>query len=808
RPGLCQGCALCSGLCKHLVMVDGKPVLDDYCITDKNGLACGKCYSSCPQANRKPVTKEAPLAIYALQSTDENIRKNAISGGFVTTLNKHLLDTEQITHLVEVKAHNDRPQAIITQDPEETSKYSGLSYGRSGVLAKVVDVLGQEHGQIGLVGVPCEIQGALDLETNNKADLFKIGLFCVANIGSDVDDEGVVFSPCRRACPAGVNASGYVNLIREGKYEEAVDLVREENPLPSICGRICTHECEYNCTLIGTNHPIAVRELKKFITEWERQNIKGKKQYFPKPKPDGKKVAIIGAGPSGLTAGFYLVKMGYQPTIFEKSNIAGGMLRFGVPKFRLPDDVLDYDIEFVTRAGVEIKYNTALGPDLTVEDLKSQGYESVFLSTGQYKPRSFKLEGEELPNVHYAIDFLLKRKYRHYENTEEFKGKTVGIMGGGPVAVDVAQTALRLGAERVIAADVQTAEMLKMVLHEIPENEKEFIEYKFNTSTSKFTKENGKLTFNSYRVEWMEKDGRKTFEKVDGSEYTFDVDSVVIAVGQTVDFELIDAATDHKLEKVRGKIKIDEVTMETNIPGLFAGGDIIMRGKNVAVAAIAHGREAAKSIDRYLRGVDLRKNRHKRDQMYFNGPLNAPKDVSKKPQIEITSENLWMNFSEIDGIFNEEMAVMEAQRCFNCNSYCSHCQDFAGIYADLTAGEIGSDKNYTTVVVWTERAKEIVKDMIQKGLVIEGAVNKDAIDLAIDKKMKRGLIEFAKTPREKIYNTIQINGPSTISQMSKDLGLPAKDVRYDALRLVQKQKFSMEIDEELREPVFSLFVEE
>jgi NADPH-dependent glutamate synthase beta subunit-like oxidoreductase len=805
-PGLCQGCGLCSGSCKHIILVDLKPELDDYCVLEREGIACGKCYAICPQVNQSECEPKVPLAMYALKSTDPEIRDDAASGGFVTTLNKFLLENQKVSHLVEVQTTNDKPISVISTDFKDVRKYSGVLYGRSGVLEKLTQVMGDpDHEQIGIVGVPCEITGAAAMELEMKADMFKIGLFCNANIKGGESEDDIVYSPCKRSCPAGVDASGYINHIRHGNYQAAVDLIRETNPLPSVCGRVCTHECEYNCTLIGTNNPIAIRELKKFITDWEMNNIpKPTKSSTPQT---GQKIAVIGSGPSGLTSAYFLANMGYKPTIFEKSDKVGGMLRFGVPKFRLPDHVIDHDIENIVAVGVEIKLNSSIGPELTFDDLKTQGFEAIYVAIGQYEPLTLHLEGEDLPNVHTAIEFLVDRKYRYWENTDEFKDKTIGILGGGPVAIDVAQTALRLGAKKAIMVEIRNEDQLKMARDDIPENEIEFIEYKYDTNTKKFTNyANGMLVFNCYKVSQEKgENGRTKFVKIEGSDYEFEVDAVVIAIGQTVEAKYLDGASKNQLKKNRNKIIVDEVTFETNIPGVFAGGDIIERGKNVAVAAIAHGREAAYSIDRYLRGVDLKEGRVNRSKMFFH-PILPPLDTSIKPPTENGMQTIWRNFEEIDGIFDEAMAIKEANRCFNCNHYCTHCQDFAAINADITAGEIGSDKDFTTVLVWTEKGHEIVKDLINQSLLTEGKVTQEAIDLAISKKMKREIIKHEIAPRDKVYKCIQLNKANTISAISKELELSPKDVRFHSLRLVQKGKISMKLEEE--EPVFSIISEE
>ncbi|MFX0008632.1 MAG: FAD-dependent oxidoreductase, partial [Candidatus Hermodarchaeota archaeon] len=576
--GLCQGCGLCAGSCKHIVMEVKRPTLKDYCILERDGQDCGKCYQTCPQVIQKKFKEKKPLAIYSLRSKNPEILAKASNGGFVTTFAKELLENETLKEMVMVQEDDEKPTADIVSDPDEVVQKAGVIYGRSGVLEQLVELTGKTFDPIGIVGVPCEMRGAAEIEEEMNRDILKIGLFCSSQMRTAQTDKGLVCSPCCNNCPSGVNAQGYISLIRQGKYQDAVDLIRENNPLPSICGRICTNECEHGCTLIGDDHPVAIRELKKFVTEWEIERAKKKSKAKDKSLKNAKKVAIIGSGPAGLTAAYFLRRMGYAPTIFEKTDQTGGMLRFGVPQFRLPNYVLDYDVGRIIDSGVEVVLNKPLGPEMTIDDLKNDGFKAIFIATGQYKPRTLHLEGEDLPNVHVAISFLMDRKYRYWENKEEFKGKTLGIIGGGAVAVDVAQTALRLGAEKVHLVDIMSEEQLELVLRDIPENEMEFMEYHFKTSTLKITqnKEN-KLVLKCYNIEWgnPDKNGRRPLNKIEGSDYEISVDSIVIAVGQAVDFEQIDAATNNKLEKERNKIKVNEVTFETNIPGVFAGGDII-----------------------------------------------------------------------------------------------------------------------------------------------------------------------------------------------------------------------------------------
>ncbi|MHA1507361.1 MAG: FAD-dependent oxidoreductase [Promethearchaeota archaeon] len=808
--GLCQGCGLCVGYCKHIEMETLRPVLKDYCVLEREGQKCGKCYENCPQVIQKKFKEIHPKGIYSLRSKDSEILARASNGGFVTTIARDLLQNKELSKIVMVQNVDDLPKASIVTNPNDVIQKAGVVYGRSGVLQKLVEVTGEDFEPLGIIGVPCEIRGAAELEEKMQRDVLKIGLFCNSSIRTEHTDRGLIHSPCSSGCPSGVDARGYISLIREGNYLEAVELVRENNPLPSVCGRICTHECEHGCSLIGSDNPIAIRELKKFVTEYEIEH--GRTTKALNIKKLGKKVAIIGSGPAGLTAGYFLSLKGYSPTIFEKTDQTGGMLRFGVPQFRLPNYILDYDVETIKNVGVEIVFNKPLGPDMTIEDLKKNGFEAIFIATGQYKPRTLHLEGEDLPNVFVAINFLIDRKYREWTNLDEFKGKNIGIIGGGPVAVDVAQTALRLGAEKVHLVDIMSDKDLELTLREIPEEEFKYMEYHFGTSTTKITKGKAEgLILNSYKIEWGQPNetSRRQPNKVEGSDYEIPIDVIVIAVGQTVDFNLIDLATDNKLKKVRNRIDIDPITFETNIPGVFAGGDIVSNSKAVAIAAIAHAKEAAISIDRYLNGEDLSKGRFREERMFFSGQKKPPKDFSLKPEsLETATEDIKWDFDEIDAIFNEDMALAEAKRCLSCNHYCLHCQDFPAIYSDFTAGEVGSEKGFTTVVAWTDRGKDIIENAIKKGLFEEGSVNEEELQKAINLKSKRELKVLDKTPREEVLNYITRTGRATISNIAEILDLEAKKVRYEALRLVQLNQVDMIVEPGMDEPIFSPICED
>ncbi|NVM18719.1 MAG: FAD-dependent oxidoreductase [Candidatus Lokiarchaeota archaeon] len=491
-------------------------------------------------------------------------------------------------------------------------------------------------------------------------------------------------APCVVGCPAEVDVQGYVSLISEGKFQESIDLIREMNPLPYLCGRICTAQCALNCNRQHHDDPVAIRELKRFVSDYEAAHPN--KSKIKPVKQTKEKVAIIGAGPGGLSAAYFLARMGYKSMIFEKGDKTGGVVRYGVPQYRLSDEALDHDVDFIKSMGVEIVLNKEFGAKFTLKDLKKEGFEAVFIAVGLYVPKTLRLEGEDLPNVHVAIDFLLDRKYNCAEDPEEFKGKTFGIIGGGAVAVDVGETAVRLGATKADFVDILTEEDLKNVLKDLHETEREVMEYHFTTSTKNITQEpNGKLALNCYKIEWGEPDpetGRRTLKKVEDSDYKIVVDHVVTAIGQGLDMVPINAATDNKLKIERGKIVADALTYETSIPGIFAGGDIIFDSLMCAVDAIGDGREAAFSIDRYIRGVDLKEGRiNKKDLKRSTIPKKYIQVKACQEMNFMPGEERLVCFEEMELGFTEEQAIKEANRCLNCNC-CSNSdqipEDYTG----------------------------------------------------------------------------------------------------------------------------------
>ncbi|MBY8985027.1 MAG: FAD-dependent oxidoreductase [Candidatus Lokiarchaeota archaeon] len=576
-------------------------------------------------------------------------------------------------------------------------------------------------------------------------------------------------APCVVGCPAGVDVQGYISLISEGKYQESIDLIRDKNPLPYLCGRICTAQCALNCNRQYFDDPVAIRELKRFVSDWEAEHPN---QSKIKPILQTKeKVAIIGAGPGGLSAAYFLARMGYKPTIFEKGDKTGGVVRYGVPQYRLSDEALDHDVEFIKNMGVEIVLNKEFGPDFTLEDIWAEGYKAVFIAVGLYVPKTLRLEGEDLPNVHVALDFLLDKKYKCAENPEEFKGKTFGIIGGGAVAVDVGETAIRLGATKADLVDILTEDALKNVLKDLHGAEREVMEYHFETSTKNITQEpDGKLALNCYKIEWGDPDpetGRRPLNKVEGSEYKIVVDYIVIAIGQGLDPEPLNSATDNKLKLERGKIVVDDLTYETGIPGVFAGGDIIYNSLMCAVDAIGDGRETAFTIDRYLRGLDLKEGRIVRSELKRSTiPKKYILTQSCQEMNFMPGDERLVCFDETELGFTEDQAKREANRCLNCNCCCNSDQIPEDFEKALDASGImisnyGNQDNWSSLNApdYLEIPKSVIgilnqNDIVPVVLPEEKCCGHDAI--------WRGDVETFKTLAEYNVNLFKNAGVKTL----------------------------------------------
>ncbi len=474
-------------------------------------------------------------------------------------------------------------------------------------------------------------------------------------------------APCRLACPAGLNVQGYVQMVGQGKYEEALKIIMEDLPLPGVLGRICPHGCEDACRRCEVDQPVAIRDLKRLAADqFDPRDIAI--ECLPKRK---EKVAIIGSGPAGLSAAYHLARKGILSTIYEALSEPGGMLRVGIPEHRLPRKVLDSEIEIITNLGVEIKTNTPMGPDLTVDDLFAKGFQAVYLALGAHKGIELGIPGEKANGVRQGVDFL-----REVNLTGKAEvGKKVGIIGGGNVAIDVARCAVRLGAESVSIIYRRTRKEMPAWEEEIRAAEKEGVEITYLSAPQEVLTEGGKVTgIRCIRMELGEPDssGRRRPVPIPKSEYEIDIDQLIPAIGQTPDISSIENVADLKFTRW-GTVEVDSTTYATDREGVFAGGDL-QTGPWVAIGAIAAGREAAESIERYLNGEDLAKDREpvsNENPIYRPIPQNEPKKP-RPPMPELSVETRKSNFDEVELGYDDAVGRTEAARCLNCG-YCCEC---------------------------------------------------------------------------------------------------------------------------------------
>ncbi|KYK36859.1 MAG: FAD-dependent oxidoreductase [Theionarchaea archaeon] len=481
-------------------------------------------------------------------------------------------------------------------------------------------------------------------------------------------------SPCTAACPAGIAAHGYIALISQRKYKEALELVRDVLPFPSICGRGCHHPCEAECNRSEVDEPVNVRSLKRFIADYVREHGEEAPPCAVCNKED--RIAVIGAGPAGLTCGLRLLRMGYPVTVFDSGSEPGGLLTSCIPEFRIPTDVAQYDIDWILAQGLDVKGNTTVGKDVSFADLQKE-YKAIFVAVGAQGSTALKVDGINLDGVFYGMSFLKDvKKKRSLDNF----GKKVAVIGGGNVAVDSARSALRLGADVTILYRRSRQEMPAHTW-EIEDTEEEGITIRYLVSPVRILGKNGKVTgVECIRMELGEPDesGRRRPIPVKGSEFVVDVDTVILAIGQKPEltgFEKIDAAS-------WGTITADPVTLETNIPGVFAGGDIV-RGPSSIIEATADGNRAAVSIDRYLRGLDLYEDRLP-DHDIAEKPEGIFEHQKRNPLPKRDPAKRIKDFEEIEYNYDEETAVKEAMRCLNCGG-CSECMECVKACSELQA---------------------------------------------------------------------------------------------------------------------------
>jgi heterodisulfide reductase subunit A-like polyferredoxin len=471
-------------------------------------------------------------------------------------------------------------------------------------------------------------------------------------------------APCKAACPAHVSIQGYIALMNQGRHDEALALFKDEHPFPGVCGRVCHHPCEKECTRGGVDESLAIRELHRFLAD-----LDGKKEtpHVPKkaePRPE--KIAVAGSGPAGLTAAAFLARRGYPVTVFEKLPEPGGMMRVGIPEYRLPREVLAKEIRTVRDLGVEIRCGVDFGKDVTLESLKADGYKAVFLGVGLHGGRKLGVQGEDAPGVVQSVDFL--RDAALGKNPPV--GDSVVVVGGGNVAIDAALTAKRLGAGKVTLVCLEKREEMPAWEHEIEEAIEGDVEIVNSFGPKCFSISGESVSGLEFRrcTSVFDSECRFNPEYDDADCRVFPADTVILAIGQSA---VLDFAKSQGVSvTARGGLAADPVTLQTPLEWVFAGGDAFYGPKSV-VEAVACGKEAAESIHRFVNGLDLREGREKTWEYVRPDTSQEP----KKPRTRVRCldpEARECNFLEVSYGYDAEEARAEASRCLKCG-ICSEC---------------------------------------------------------------------------------------------------------------------------------------
>ncbi len=476
------------------------------------------------------------------------------------------------------------------------------------------------------------------------------------------------YSPCEAACPLHMDIPNYIMAIAQGDIKKALSVIRESNPLPSICGRVCHHPCEEDCNRKVVDAPVAIAWLKQYAADWGN----GKKPRPVRRKKE-EKVAIVGSGPAGLTASYDLVRKGYGVAVFEAASVPGGILSSAIPDFILSPEAVQTDIDYIRGLGVRIHTNVHVGRDVSLDALKRQGFNTILIAIGAQRSIDLGIPGSGLPEIYSALPFLKEAKLGH---AGSFQGK-VWVVGGGAVAMDAARTVVRLGAEEVHVACLESRADMPAFEWEIEAAEREGVRLHPSLAPQKFVSKSGSrvtgINFKRVTSTYLDSEGRIRWTLMEGagSDYTVDADTVIVAIGQTTD---VASLSDGSLNiSNRGTIVVSESTGETSVPGIFAAGDISATGGTVT-ESMAAGRRAALSIDQYLGGKPIVPVKESRETIIVK-PEQVPVYLTRRERWEmprLLPKQAIKTFKEVNLGYSYWQAVEEARRCLNCRM-CANC---------------------------------------------------------------------------------------------------------------------------------------
>lgn len=479
------------------------------------------------------------------------------------------------------------------------------------------------------------------------------------------DHTGDCKGPCSLNCPAGTDCQGYVKLISQGKFKEAVALVKDRVPLPASIGRVCPHPCETACRRKLVEEPISIAFLKSFAAD---EDLKSGDKFMPEiAESTGKSVGIIGGGPAGLTAAYFLAVKGHKVTVYDAMPKMGGMLRYGIPQYRLPKEVLDMEIASIAELGVEMKNNVKIGTDITLDEIRN-AHDATLVAIGAWKSSSMRIAGEDLEGVYGGIDFLRSIALKNPVKI----GDRVAVIGGGNTAMDACRSAVRLGAKEVYVIYRRTRAEMPAEKVEIDEAEEEGVIYKFLNNPVEIIGENGKVKAVKLQVmELGEPDagGRRSPVPVEGKFETIELDNVIMAIGQKINISGFEALelTD------RGNISADTKTFRTSLDGVFAVGDATNRGASIAIEAIGEAQKASQVIDSFLQGAMVGyKKPYVSERVITAEDLADRQKISRAKMPQRSPEERRNDFDEVNLGFDRETAMNEAKRCLECGCHDYH----------------------------------------------------------------------------------------------------------------------------------------
>ena len=478
----------------------------------------------------------------------------------------------------------------------------------------------------------------------------------------------IISSPCQHTCPIDTQASVYIALAAHGRFEEAFDVIRRDNPLPTVCGRVCCHTCETRCRAgEGGGEPIDIRSIKRFIVD--RAMKSGLREVQKPERTKEQRIAVVGSGPTGLSCAYYLALEGYDITVFEALPASGGMLRFAIPEYRLPRNILDYDIKAITDAGVKIKTGVRLGPDISIDSLFEDGYSAVFIATGSHKSRKLGIKGEDAQGVIESMEFLKTVN----SGGSISVGKRVGVIGGGNAAVDCARAAKRLPESEDVSI------IYRRTLTEMPAFDEEIegafaegVKILYLTVPAEVVTSGGRIKAVKCLKAGLgniDASGRRRPVPIEGSEFIIEIDTLISAISEEPDMSFITGKDGLRISE-RGTIMADPETLETGREGVFAGGDVVT-GPGTVVEAISAGKSGAVSIDRYLKGETIKRvYKVTRPSRYVEPVELTDEEIEKaaRPVMPaLSGKERAKNFKEVILGFTEDMVIKEARRCLRCD---------------------------------------------------------------------------------------------------------------------------------------------